>query len=299
METQYLKTLHVVLELGSFSKAATELCITQSAVSQRIRFLEDRYGVPLLERTGQKALATEAGRIVHKKAEMILQLEKELERELAGIGSKTRLSLSCTPTFGIVYLPMALNQLFLANSSDVDFKFVLNTPENALKGLLANEFDIAVIEHCDAMESRDAVKVPLPPDELLFISSPALQLPAPFITLEEILQQRLIARREGCSSRGLLQQNLRKSGKTIDDFKGVIIYDDLHLTIKSVQSGMGIAFVSRSLVADLLQKGELTGHTVAGFNCLRSRTAVLNRNRSAEPLVQDFVNSVINAFHNS
>lgn len=43
METMYLKTLIVAAEKGSFSKASTELCITQSAVSQRIKFLEERY----------------------------------------------------------------------------------------------------------------------------------------------------------------------------------------------------------------------------------------------------------------
>ena len=52
MDTRYLKTLQAVLESGSFSRAADDLNITQSAVSRRIRFMEDQYGMPLIDRSG-------------------------------------------------------------------------------------------------------------------------------------------------------------------------------------------------------------------------------------------------------
>jgi len=71
METQYLKTLLAVLELNSFSKAADALCVTQSAVSQRIRFLEECYGLKLLDKSGKLNMPTAAGLIVKKKAEQI------------------------------------------------------------------------------------------------------------------------------------------------------------------------------------------------------------------------------------
>lgn len=296
METQYLKTLRAVLEWGSFSKAAGELCITQSAVSQRIKLLEERLGFPLVDRSGQLVTATEAGRIVSKKAEQMLLLERELEYELQGLGTKSRLSLCSTPTFGIVYLPKVLNRFFLANSGAVDFKFVLNTPERSLKGLLGSEYDIAVIEHCGGLVTADARVTPLPADELVFISAPALALSGPQLSLEELLRQRLIARREGCSSRCLLQDNLQRYGKTIADFSGVIIYDDLHITIQTVLAGRGIAFVSRSLVSDLLRKGELAGHTVPGFDYIRSRTVLVNGRRSAEPVIRDFLASIFAVF---
>ncbi|WP_279384358.1 LysR family transcriptional regulator [Geotalea toluenoxydans] len=190
METQYLKTLHTVVKTGSFSLAASDLCITQSAVSQRIKFLEERYGLPLVDRSGPIITPTEAGQIVLQKTEQILLLEKELEAELNSLGRKSRLAFCCTPTFGIVYLPKVLNKFFLSNSDDLDFKFVLNPPEQSLKGLVANDFHVAVIEHCNTLEVPDIITHPLPPDELVFISSPTLKLPAKEVTLEELLQQR-------------------------------------------------------------------------------------------------------------
>lgn len=296
MDTQNFKTLITVLELGSFSKAAGKLCITQSAVSQRIKLMEERYGRSLLERSGQSIHPTDAGLIIRKTAEHILMLEKEMENELRGLNSKNRLSLCSTPTFGVVYLPKILNLFFLANSADMDFKFVLNTPEQSIKGLLDNEYNLAIIEHCGSVEMKEANIYPLTPDKLIFISSPSLTLSSPVISITELLQQRLIARREGCSSRCLLQENLRYFGKALEDFNGMIIYDDLHLTIQNVLDGRGVAFVSKSLVHDYLQRNELIGHTINGFQCFRSRSVILpNRNKDNQ-IIQKFMESVFTVF---
>ena len=46
METGYFKTLQAVLESGSFSRAASDLNITPLAVAQRLRFMEEPYGMP-------------------------------------------------------------------------------------------------------------------------------------------------------------------------------------------------------------------------------------------------------------
>lgn len=295
METQYLRTLEAVLETGSFSRAAADLCITQSAVSQRIRFLEDRYGFTLIDRSGAAICATEAGRIVLQKTKRILAMEKEMEHELQGLAGKTQLSLCCTPTFAVVYLPRVLNRFLLSHSDDVDLKFALNTPEQSIKGLLAKDFDMSVVEHCGELAAEDALKHPLPPDELAFISSPTLGIPER-VELEDLLKYRLIARREGCSSRKLLKENLARFDKSVDDFKAMIMHDDLHLTIQTVVAGRGVAFVSKSLVFDQIQKGELKGHILEGFQCTRSRTALVDPKRKDDPVLADFLASVRSAF---
>ena len=100
METRYLNTLIASVESGTFSKAAELLHITQSAVSQRIKFLEEHFGQQLLDRSGQRLALTPAGQIVFSKAKDILDKEKELLTCLQDSASQKRLSLCCTPTFG-------------------------------------------------------------------------------------------------------------------------------------------------------------------------------------------------------
>ncbi len=296
MESIYLKTLCSVLDTGSFSGAAKELNITQSAVSQRVKFIEEHFDATLIDRSGGKLTLTEAGEIVVKKALQILAIEKELADELLSRGSKSRLSLCCTPTFGIVYLPRVLNLFFMANTSDVDFKFIILSPAQALKGVAEHDFDMAVIEHCGALHLAGASVLRLPDDEMTFIASPELRLSAPDVTLEELQHHRIIARREGCSSRCLLVENLTQFGTGLGGFRSVTIYDDLYLTLQSVVSKRGTAFVSRSLVKDYVRRGEITEHRVPGFRNFRSRSLVFNPERIATPLAASFKDCVLNVF---
>ena len=296
METVYLKTLMVAAISGSFSKAAAELFITQSAVSQRVKFLEERYGYQLLDRSGPLLVPTEVGKIVLEKAGRILTIEKELEERIRQVGRKTSLSLCCTPTFGVVYLPHVLNSFLLHNADTIDFKFIIHSPEQAVRGLHDNDCDLAVIEHCEDLELAGFQTFDLPMDELVFISSPTLQLPEKAIDLDILLRQRLIARKEGCSSRKLLTLNLAAMGKTLNEFRSMAIYDDLRLLIDTVVEGSGIAYVSKTLVSSQLSKGLLREHSVNGFSGSRLRTLALNKSRQTERVLQNFVDCVYSRF---
>jgi DNA-binding transcriptional LysR family regulator len=292
MDTEYLKTLCAVLAAGSFSRAADELNLTQSAVSQRIKLLEERYGQHLVDRTGSEISATVAGQLVQKKAHQMLLLEKELEEALKSLGKKSSISLGCTPTFGIVYLPQVLNRFFLAHSGEVNFTSSLNTPEESLKGLRAKKFDIAVIEHCGNLSFDGTASLSLPPDELVFVSAPALNIPAGEVSLDRLMQELFVARREGCSSRRLLQENLARHGRCLGDFKGLIIHDDLFMTIQTVLAGRGAAFLSHSVVRDHIDRGQLIKHVVPNFHCVRSRAIVMNNGRSEDSFLREFIDCV-------
>lgn len=291
METRYFKTLQAVLESGSFSRAASDLNITQSAVSQRIRFMEDHYGMSLIDRSGTVIAATAAGETVLRKARQILAMENELQNELMSMSTKAHIALCCTPTFGIVYLPLVLNRFFIINS-EVNIKSSLKTPEEALKGVLGNEFAVAVIEHCGKLETHDAVTFSLQPDELAFVSSPSLGLSGVKLPLTELFEQRLIARRDGCSSRCLLEINLEEFGYKIEDFRGLDIHNELHLTIQSVLAGHGVAFISKNVVKEHLKKGTLCEHVIEGFHCFRSRTLVINQRDTEKILVRNIIECV-------
>lgn len=296
METRYLNTLVVAVETGSFSKAAETLHITQSAVSQRVKFLEERYGHQLLDRSGPVLVPTEVGQVVLKKARSVLAKEQELLEELKRFDEEKRLSLGCTPTFGTAYLPEILNEFMLQNIDLADLKFIFHQPEQALKGLERGEFDLAVIEHCAGIDMAGFETYALPRDELVFIGSQDLPIGDSPVDLEQFLDYRIYARKEGCSSKELLQQNLAGLGRTINDFKSVIISDDLRLTIRNVMAGTGVSFLSRSLVEGLLKQGALRGSHVRGFNHFRCRTLVIPPARVKEPTVRRFLDCLFAAF---
>ena len=62
---QFLYSFTVVAKHMSFTKAAEDLCITQSAVSHRIRCLEQELGFPLFHRLTRKIILTEEGKTLY------------------------------------------------------------------------------------------------------------------------------------------------------------------------------------------------------------------------------------------
>ncbi|NJC88015.1 MAG: LysR family transcriptional regulator [Desulfuromonas sp.] len=291
METRYLKTLVVAVEEGSFSRAAEVLHITQSAVSQRIKFLEEQYDHQLLDRSGPTLELTPAGQLVLAKARDILRKERELLDSLKGLGGAKRLAICCTPTFGMAYLSQVLSDFIRAHADVADLKFIFQQPLEALRSLRNEEFDLAVLEHCPDQEFAGLDRFVLPDDELLLVA-PAGAVPDAargIVELSALTGYRLFARRDGCSSKEMLRSNLARSGRDFADFEGVMISDDLRFTIESVIAGEGVAFVSRTLVSEHLQAGRLAGWRIEGFDHRRGRSVALLPGRFEDPLIADLL----------
>ena len=294
METRYLNTLVASVDAGTFSKAAEILHITQSAVSQRIKFLEDHFGQQLLDRSGQRLALTTAGKVVFSKAKDILDKERELLSCLQISNDRKRLSICCTPTFGMAYLPQVLNDFLRVHSDMNDLKFIFMQPEDALAGLRHEEFDLAVIEHRLDLDFKGFDRYSMPDDEMLVVAASSMALPNVdgTVKLEDLNGMRLFARRDGCSSKELMRKNLSRCGYSFDDFEGVIVSDDLRFTLQSVLAGDGIAYVSQALVSNYLASGELVGLRVQGFDHTRGRSVAVLPQRSEELLLKALLESI-------
>lgn len=276
MESIYLKTLVEVVKAGSISKAAGTLCVTQPAVSRRIKFIEEQYGYPLLDRSGQTLVPTAAGKLVFEKAELMLAIERELLSGLKSIHEKKRIAFICTPTFGIVHLPTIMHEFMLEYNDLADLSFMFDTPGKIVEALRDGMYDLAVFEHCECFDLSELSTVALPGDDMIFVSSPVLGLPSGNIALEDLFSQKLLARKEGCCSRTLLEGNLRAMDKELSNFKGCVVIDDLHMILKSTQGGQGISFLSRELVQDQISAGLLREHCIDGFQHHRNRTLIIH-----------------------
>lgn len=294
METRYLNTLIAAVETGTFSKAAELLHITQSAVSQRIKFLEEHFGQQLLDRSGQRLALTPAGQVVFSKARDILDKEKELLSCLEDSAAKKRLSLCCTPTFGMGYLPQVLSNFLRGHSDLSDLKFIFLQPAEALNGLRHEEFDLAVIEHRLDQDFSGFDRFSMPDDEMLLVAAAnsSIAHEEGAVKVEALKGSRLYARRDGCSSKELMRCNLRSLGFDFSDFAGVVVSDDLRLTLQSVLAGDGIAYMSRALVGSYLESGQLVGLYVDGFEHRRGRSVVMLPHRKEDALLKELLESV-------
>src|SRR6266478_6144517 len=82
IEIPHLETFCKAAELLNFTAAAEVLCLTQAAVSQRIKALEEDLGTPLFDRHAGRVTLTTSGRRLYDYAQRILALHREARQEL-------------------------------------------------------------------------------------------------------------------------------------------------------------------------------------------------------------------------
>ena len=296
MQSDYLRTLVESIATGSFSKTADKMCITQSAVSRRIKFLEDQYGYSLIDRSGPLLTATEAGRIVLEKAERMLRLEEELHQDLRALAPRQGITFCCTPSFGVAYLPKIMNDFVRMNTGMSEMKFFFDMPDKVIDGLRKGLYQAGVIEHNEVFDLTSFEACELPGDDVVFVSSPKLGHIAREVTVEQLIGYDLYTRKEGCCSSNLLECNMKKLNRDFSDFSRIFFYDDLHMIISSVLDGNGIAFISRSVVDNYLKDGRLREHRVVGFDHSYRRTLVMNSTYVSCPVLGSFVSCINSAF---
>ena len=83
LETKQLKIFKTIVEVGSFTRAGARLNLSQPAISQHIRALEEQVGVPVLLRVGKRARPTPAGEVLLQCAQQVLDKIEDVQRVLA------------------------------------------------------------------------------------------------------------------------------------------------------------------------------------------------------------------------
>lgn len=273
MESVYLKTFVEVARTGNITRASETLCITQPAVSRRIKSLEDCFGKTLIDRSGSVLTLTEAGFLLLGKAKMMLELEQEMLCDLSSTEAVQGLSFVSTPSFGIAHLPEVLREFMIQYSEVSNLKFRIEMSSDIVEGLKAGIFDIAVIEHCKSLDLSGFDIFPLPGDDLIFAAAPSLNI-SPTPTIEELLSHTLFERHEACCTMSLLDSNLKTAGYGLSDFRRTVIISDFNHILQELIKGDGIAFISRDVVLEHLKRGELCEFRVADFIHQRQRTFV-------------------------
>jgi molybdate transport repressor ModE-like protein len=147
IDLQRLRVLREVARHGSFSKAATALLFTPSAVSQQIAALERALGTAVVERSPRGVVLTESGRVLVEAAETISaeldQAQAEIDRLATGRAS---LTIATFTSAGQRLLPAALNK-FAADHPDVELTVLEHEPEESLPLVRRGAADLALAYH--------------------------------------------------------------------------------------------------------------------------------------------------------
>ncbi len=188
-----LCTLLKVCELGSFTRAAELLSLTQPAVSHHIKQLEKELDVKLFYRAENSLKPTAEGEIVLKYARRLQALYDQLSQELKDEQRRiTRLTVGVTHTAESNFIAEALAQ-YCAAHEGVSIKIITDTINNLYDKLRNYELDLAMIDGIAPRGEFNSIL--LDTDFLVLAISNNNPLAAKSsVTLREIKKERMILR---------------------------------------------------------------------------------------------------------
>jgi DNA-binding transcriptional LysR family regulator len=155
-----LESFRAVVETGSYTVASRNLHLSQPAVSQHIRSLEQGLGVALLQRVGGRMLATEAGLIVYHRCVSILSEYHALRDEVASLRGlhAGRVVFGAGISVGSYVLPRIVAQ-FRRDFPDVDLKMMVQPAPNIFDSVQRGVIDFGISFEFEVPETIHAERL--------------------------------------------------------------------------------------------------------------------------------------------
>jgi DNA-binding transcriptional LysR family regulator len=282
-----------VSERLSFTKAAQALHLSQPAVTQHIKTLEDDLGHALFNRSSHGISLTGSGTILLKHARLVARLDEEVVQQIRGKKGiiSGQLNLGATSTIGQYLLP---NWLVQSRQLWPDLKLnvaVSNTTE-IIEKVLERKIDLGLIEgRCQRVGLRAECFLE---DEIICVASARNPLTQGHpVALSSLKHQLWIFREHGSGTRDIVEIALKRHG--IDPHKLNI---DLELSsseaIKAVvATGRGLTFLSRFVVAREIALGLLRPVTVRRLTIRRKLHFIYPRGPRPHGAVSAFADLVL------
>jgi len=179
-----LKTLIAISERGSFSAAADEICISQAAVGQQMKRLEENLNVTLFDRSQRTLTLNQLGKALVPKARGIVHAyETMLDDLVGGAAHFGQLTLGAVPSTTSIMVPMAIKRLVAAHPN-LHVHVVTGLSDDLTEQLERGALDVAILSLKDK-PSANMNWQPLAEEEMVLLASPQLSGDDPLQLLRE------------------------------------------------------------------------------------------------------------------
>ena len=283
MNLYYLRTYLEVIRLGSFSKVAKKLSISQPAVSFQIQKLEQELGVRLIDRQQKILTMTEAGKrllvfakLVDKEHQALAHDFEQLREEVTG-----NLTIAASTIPGDFILPPILSE-FKRQHPAVGIQVVVSNSTTVIAGVGSGVYEVGFCGM--ALEGQEMESFKIAEDEIVLIVFPE----HPFarrqeVSFLEMTAEPLIFREETSGTRRSVESLLLKAGFDLSQCKPTLLLGTTEAVVSAVEARAGIAFVSnlaikKSLALDLAKVVKVEGLRLRrDFFCIYRKEMIVSR----------------------
>lgn len=285
-----LETFATVARLGSFSRAAEALHLTQPAVSLQIRQIADTLGLPLFEQLGRQVILTDAGEELQVTVRALECEWDRLESAIEGLKGlrrgKLRVALVNTAKYFLPRLLGAFTQCY----PDLEIALEIGHRAQIVERLRQNLDDLTIMS--------------LPPDDLPIVAIPFLDNPyvviAPLghpaigrkVPLAALAREDFLLREAGSGSRLAVDTHLQALGVRLRVRLSLASNEAIR---DLVAAGLGLAILSQHALGARPAQDGIAILDVEGFPLLRSWYAVHRAGKRLSLPVQAFMKALATA----
>lgn len=240
---QGLQALVEVADCGSFTHAAQQLCLTQSAVSRKIQQLESHFGVPLFVRSSRSIQLTVEGEQVLASARSILEQLKTLEDRLSP--QKRLFRIRMHVSLAVRWLLPKLSD-FYRRHPDVSLSIETVATEIVEPASDSDAYILYLPE-----PSNDPASLTLFEEALVPVCAPGV---GPLDSMDELVGFALLHR--SADKQAWIDWLAANGGKSLEDYRHIPFNLD-ELALDAAARGLGVAMTDLTLAQESLDRGVL------------------------------------------
>lgn len=281
-----LQVFEAIVRLGSFTRAAEELFLTQPTVSMQIKKLADAIGLPLFEHVGRNVRPTEAGRELYESCRRIFETLANLEMKMADLKGIRRGRLRLGVVTTAKYFAPEVLGAFCRAFPGIDVTLKVSNRDRIIDRINGNEDDLYIIGQVQS-DQLDVESYPFAPNPLVVMAPRGHPLTnKKNIPLARIAQEPFIMREPGSGIRDAAERIFDEAGQK----PNVRMELGSNEAIKhAIVGGLGLSVLSLHTLTLEGAEGPVAILDVEGFPIMRQWFLVYPRNKELSLVAQAFL----------
>jgi DNA-binding transcriptional LysR family regulator len=296
MHIETLKTFCDLVETGSFSKAAALNFISQSAVSQQVKSLEQRFGQQLIERNQRNnAAPTEAGRLLYTEFKEIVErfsaIESRLNAKSEVIAGTIR--VATVYSIGLHELPPYV-KTFIKEHPQVRIHIEYSRTDKVYEACLNNTIDFGIVAL--PLRRPNISVIPMRQDKLVVVChpkhplAPNKQSNAGRISVQQLAGEEFVAFERDIPTRKTIDRILKQHGVAVNY---VMEFDNIETIKRSVEVGIGLSILPETAVASEVRNRLLAALDFSEGTFTRSIGIIHRKGKVFSAAAREFVNLLV------
>lgn len=286
MHLETLKVFCDVVETKSFSTAASQNFVTQSAVSQQVRMLEERYGRRLLERTRGNVQLTPAGEILYQASKEIVQRYHDMETRLQAASNVVagQVRVGTVHSIGLYELSAPMKAYMKAHPQvhlHLEYSRSSKIYEDALRG----KIDLGIVAY--PSKKPGLTVIPWRQDRLVLVCTPAHPLAKHrSVSLRKLCGESLVGYERDIPTRRETDRILRRYGCEV---RYVMELDNIETIKRVVEIGHGLAVLPEPAIRPEVKARTLVAVQIADETFFRPIGIIHRQGKHFSPAAEKFI----------